>query len=191
MAKKEKNHKPIKKPFPPAVVEVIQPLFDRLGDERLLAGCEKCYTQNANESLHHVVWSMAPKEQYNSPQEISTAISLGVLQYNRGFKRTYADLLEGVQVVVNEEMVNTWQEIDNERIRQNNYRAASQVQLKRKKKRSKKLKAQDAFVHDEGVQCQSQSFHGGAATNGAIPKATTKRKSTASSGNSKRSKKGT
>ena len=108
------------------MVEVIQPLFDRLGDERLLAGCEKCYTQNANESLHHVVWSMAPKEQYNSPQEISTAISLGVLQYNRGFKRTYADLLEGVQVVVNEEMVNTWQEIDNERIRQNNYRAASQ-----------------------------------------------------------------
>ena len=36
-------------------VEVIQPLFDRLGDERLFAGCERCYTQNANESLHHVV----------------------------------------------------------------------------------------------------------------------------------------
>ena len=37
----------------------------------------------------------------------------------------------------NEEMVNTWQVIDNERIRQINYRAASQVHLKRKKKSEK------------------------------------------------------
>lgn len=76
-------HKPTKSPLPDAVVEVIQPLFDRLGAKTFLAGCEECYTQNRNECLHHVIWGMASKEVYSSPKEISIAISLGVLQFNR------------------------------------------------------------------------------------------------------------
>ena len=38
---KTKNHVPIKNPFTPAIVEVIQPLFDRLGSEEFLVGCER------------------------------------------------------------------------------------------------------------------------------------------------------
>ena len=75
-------HKPIKNPLSDAVVEVMQPLFDRLGDETFLIGCEGCYTQNRNVCLHHVIWGMASKELFSSPQEVSLAISLGVLQFN-------------------------------------------------------------------------------------------------------------
>jgi len=75
-------HKPAKNPFTEAIVEVVQPLLDRLGDETFLAGCENWYTQNRNESLHHVTWGKASKDVYSSPQEISLAISLGVLEFN-------------------------------------------------------------------------------------------------------------
>ena len=101
-------HKPIKKPLPDAVVEVIQPLFDRLGAETFLIGCEECYTQNGNECLHHAIWGMASKEVYSSPQEISTAISLGVLQFNQGYGATYADLLPRLGIQVFPQMEEAW-----------------------------------------------------------------------------------
>ena len=63
-------HQPIKNSLPPAVVAEIQPLFDRLGSKEFLANCEDGKTQNVNESYHHVVWNLAPKEQLNSPLEI-------------------------------------------------------------------------------------------------------------------------
>ena len=85
-------HKPIKNPFPDAVVEVMQPLFNRLGNESFLVGCESCYTQNQNECLHHTIWGMAYKEMFSSPQEISLAISLAVLHFNQGFNSTYSQL---------------------------------------------------------------------------------------------------
>lgn len=56
------THQPIKDPIPPAVVEVIQPVFDKLSSKSFLAACEWCLSQNRNELLHHVTWSLAPKE---------------------------------------------------------------------------------------------------------------------------------
>jgi hypothetical protein len=38
MANQAKTHRCIKDPLPPAVVEVIKPVFDTLGDEKFLAG---------------------------------------------------------------------------------------------------------------------------------------------------------
>lgn len=93
------------------VVEVIQPLFDRLGAETFLIGCEECYTQNRNECLHHVIWGMASKEVYSSPQEISTAISLGVLQFNQGYGATYADLLPRLVIQVFPQMEEAWKKL--------------------------------------------------------------------------------
>ena len=60
------THVPIKDPLPEAVVKVIQPTFDRLGSEEFLEGCQSCLDQNNNESLHHVVWGMSPKEPFST-----------------------------------------------------------------------------------------------------------------------------
>ena len=82
----ESTHEPIKDPLPPAIIKVVQPIFDRLGSEQFLAGCENCLDQNNNESLHHVIWGMSPKEQFTSQEEASLAVSLGVLLFNNGMK---------------------------------------------------------------------------------------------------------
>ena len=49
-----KLHKRIKNPFCPEIVEVVKPVFDRLGDANFHAGCEKSLTQNPNESPRHL-----------------------------------------------------------------------------------------------------------------------------------------
>ena len=71
LACKTKNHRCIKDPFPPAVVDVIKPVFDKLGGEGFLSGCKRCATQNAYKRLHHVIWASAPKDQYSSQIENS------------------------------------------------------------------------------------------------------------------------
>lgn len=155
-------HQPIENPFPDAVVEVMQPLFNRLGDETFLVGCEKCYTQNQNESLHHVIWGMAAKEMYSSPQEISIAISLGVLHFNQGYEKTYCSLLPSLGVEVTPEMVEAWQRIDGARLYQASYKNLPSTKLRRKKKRNAKLKKIDAFRRTEGPDMyKSQAYHGG------------------------------
>ena len=58
------EHKPIKNPITPAIREIIQPIFQKLGDEKFLIGCKNLATSNPNESFHHILWSMVPKEQF-------------------------------------------------------------------------------------------------------------------------------
>ena len=80
---------------------LMQPIFDRLGSEEFLVGCERCLDQNQNECLHHVIWGMAPKEQYTSQQETSLAVALGVLVFNNGIKDTISKLLLAMDLPVN------------------------------------------------------------------------------------------
>ena len=76
LATGQTTHCLIQDPLPQAVVNAIQSTFDRLGDKHFLAGCEKCLNQINNESLHHVIWRMSPKEQFISQQEASLAVAL-------------------------------------------------------------------------------------------------------------------
>lgn len=102
------THQPIKDPIPPAVVEVIQPVFDKLSSKSFLAGCEQCLSQNRNESLHHVTWALAPKEQYVSPQETYLAVCLSVLFFNAGAHSTYTRLCPAIGITVSSHMIEGW-----------------------------------------------------------------------------------
>lgn len=149
----EKTHVPIKNPLPECVVKLMQPIFDRLG------GCEKCLDQNKNECLHHVVWSMAPKEQYTSQQEASLAVALGVLVFNNGLKDTVSKLLTAMDLPVNSSMLRELDMIHKKRMRESDYKADSVTKKRRKKLKRDKCKKQDAFQHQEGVMCNSQGFY--------------------------------
>jgi len=82
------TYKPPKHPLPPAVVSTIQPIFNDLSDRKLLTACLHGYTQNQNEALHHVIWSLVPKEQQHSPIEVQLGIDMAVMFYNRGMAVT-------------------------------------------------------------------------------------------------------
>jgi len=86
------THKPIRDSLPQAVVDVVQPTFDRLGNEQFLAGCENCIDHNNYESLHHMIWGIYPKKQFISQQEASLSVSLGVVVFNNGMDNTLRKL---------------------------------------------------------------------------------------------------
>ena len=68
---------------------------------------DKCVTQNANESLHHVIWGLCPRKQYTSSQECSLALSLDVLLFNNGMKAVYSKLVPNLGINVTLGMLNT------------------------------------------------------------------------------------
>lgn len=108
----ETMHCPIQDPFPQAVVKAIQPMFDRIGDKHFIAGCEKCLDQNNNKCLHHVIWGMAPKEQFTSQQEANLAVALCVLVFNNGLETTLSKLMLMVNIQVQEGMIKGWRKMD-------------------------------------------------------------------------------
>ena len=129
-------HQPIKNPLPPAVVAEIQPLFDRLGSKEFLASCEHFKTQNVNESYHHVVLNLAPKEQLNSPLEIKLAAEITTLLLNSGIKSTSIFINAGI--TVSENMLLQWEDMDNKRKQEKLWRQKEETKSKRKNTKTKK-----------------------------------------------------
>ena len=141
----EKTHVPIKNPLPECVVQLMQPTFDRLGSEEFLVGCEKCLDQNKNECLHHVVWGMAPKEQYTSQQEASLAVALGVLVFNNGLADTVSKLLTAMDPPVNSGMLKELEMIDKKRMRESDYKADPVTKNTEKSLRGTSVKSRMPF----------------------------------------------
>ena len=115
-----KTHVPTKDPLTDAMVEAMTPLFHRLTDQNFLEGCKDCYTQNSNESLNHVIWSLAPKEQFVSEHETTLAIILGVCIFNDGLTTSLKDIFYRCDLDCLEDSVNRWKSLDNERIQTGN-----------------------------------------------------------------------
>ena len=64
--------------------EYIMPVYDRLSTLKLLRRCERQGTQNANESLHSVIWRRAPKDSFYSKKRIEFAMLNGITEFNFG-----------------------------------------------------------------------------------------------------------
>ena len=59
MAKHETYHH-THPPIPVVIVQLLKPIYARLGNRVLLSKCVDGYTQNANESFHSLVWKLCP-----------------------------------------------------------------------------------------------------------------------------------
>ena len=73
-----------KHPLPDAIIQLVCPIYARLGSQSLLQKCVMGYTQNANESLHSTVWKFCPKELFMGKTGVETAYSLAVCVFNDG-----------------------------------------------------------------------------------------------------------
>ena len=73
-----------KNPIPEAILHLLKPIYSRLGSLSLLEKCLHGYTQNANESLHSVVWKFCPKELFLGKVSVDTACAMAVCSFNDG-----------------------------------------------------------------------------------------------------------
>ena len=155
----ESTHRPIKNPLLPAAREVMLPVFESLSRESFLEKCKECYTQNANESFNRTLWSLCPKEQFNSTTEVSLSVNLAVCLFNNGFEYTCKNALNAIGAPILQHMIHSWQKEDTDRILKNDLKDTKEAKQKRKDRKRSKCKKQDAFIRDEGVHYQSQGFY--------------------------------
>ena len=73
-----------KEPLPDSIVQLLRPIYARLGSRSLLEKCVQGYTQNANEALHSTVWKFCPKELFMGKTGVETACALAVCCFNDG-----------------------------------------------------------------------------------------------------------
>ena len=66
------------------VVTKIMPVYQRLASEELLKRCTMGKTQNANESLHSVIWRKCPKEVFVSRKRLEVAVISAISEFNMG-----------------------------------------------------------------------------------------------------------
>lgn len=86
----------IKTPINQLCLDKILPLYTRLTDESLLKRCTRCLTQNANESLHSIIWNRCPKETYVSAKRVKVAASISVCEYNVGSYKVISEIMKNL-----------------------------------------------------------------------------------------------
>ena len=119
---------------------------------------ERGMTQNANECLHSVIWSVVPKEQFHSNTEVELGICLGVLLFNQGWTRSNRKIFEELDMSIGKRSLVAWSKIDQKRLYKADHALKDEVKTQRKRYRSKKLKKQDTFEKAEGVSYSAGSF---------------------------------
>ena len=124
------EYKPVKNPIAPTIQEIIQPIFEKLGDKTFLAGFKNLATSNPNESFHHLLWSMAPKEQFTSSIEIKLAMNLSVCQFNSGFSWSFSNVIEKLGLPLTRTMKLIFNQIDKERIRHSDFKSTKAAKIK-------------------------------------------------------------
>ena len=62
--------------IPQAIVQLLKPIYNRLGNRLLLSKCLLGYTHNANESLHSKVWRFCPKQLFFGPRLVKIGSTL-------------------------------------------------------------------------------------------------------------------
>ncbi|GFX99911.1 transposable element Tcb1 transposase [Trichonephila clavipes] len=66
------------------VVAKILPVYQRLASNKILSRCTSGKSQNANESLHSVIWSHCPKESFQSKKRLEISVVTAVSEFNFG-----------------------------------------------------------------------------------------------------------
>ncbi|GFU60793.1 uncharacterized protein TNCV_3983631 [Trichonephila clavipes] len=96
---KPNNHKlnvgtPINEKF----LTKILPIYQRLASNELLERCIRCGTQNANESLHSMIWAKCPKEIFVNKRRVKRVVTEAVCEYNKGTVRTIVETQKALGV---------------------------------------------------------------------------------------------
>ena len=70
--------------IPAAIFKLIKPIYIQLASRDLLARCLYGATQNQNESLNGLIWSLCPKETFCGKRVVEIAAYLAVAHFNNG-----------------------------------------------------------------------------------------------------------
>ncbi|CAF3064653.1 unnamed protein product, partial [Rotaria sp. Silwood2] len=70
----------------PIFRDILQPLIDKLTSKELLRRCLRGITQNSNESLNSIVWSILSKSKHHGYRSVRGCAALAAMYFNSGSK---------------------------------------------------------------------------------------------------------
>ena len=76
-------------------LDILLPIYERLSNEDLLQRCSQCVdevTQNANESLHQVIWNKCRKEVFVSKTRVELATIFRITEFNFSCRETVVQM---------------------------------------------------------------------------------------------------
>jgi hypothetical protein len=129
------------------VAEAMIPLYTRMSDPNLLKRLTLAKTQNANESLHSLIWARCPKEVFVGLPRIESSVAKAVEQFNEGsemFTRTMRAL--GVVPTIIAER--SFAERDAKRLRQAEAKTTD-VMIKKRTKQNEELRRKMRQAEDD------------------------------------------
>lgn len=97
--------------------EHVLPLYERLSTDDLLNRCSSGQTNNANESLHGVIWSKCPKTILTAKRKVEALVAEGVCTYNEGYLLTMTKLYTKAGISPGNNTADLAQKKDSRRLR--------------------------------------------------------------------------
>ena len=133
------------------------PIFQRLTEEKLLSRCTMNRTQNSNESLHNIVWSLCPKRVFAGKKTVENAVAMAILQFTIGssFKEVLCRVLG---FSPGEFLEQSTRSEDSKRLSKSILASLDEAKKRRRQLKFKKSKVQQKKIVCEGKTYKSGSF---------------------------------
>ena len=146
-----------KKPVPSAIVQLLKPVYARLGSPELLKKCLDGYHQNANESLHSLVWKFCPKILYMGSNSVELACALAVMCFNDG-SVSLANVSDRLKIPSSERRRRFLQKKDRRRVRRSVRKCSAKGKMARRAARRRRKGYEDKKKESEGVMYSAGTF---------------------------------
>lgn len=140
------------------VVAKLTPLYERLSSDELLSRCARGATQNANESLHSLIWRKCPKETSTSKKRIDLGVVSAVAEFNMGAIHAQKAKMMVRERVVPDAAKNISAQRDARRKRKRAWKATTESKKARKATNIRKTAAEKAKKQAEGPTYSAGQF---------------------------------
>ena len=146
-----------KKGLPPAIVEIIEPIYEALSEESLLIRCLDSYTQNPNESLNNLIWKRCPKKIYQGKKIVELCTASAITQFNDGAS-SIAAVLKRMGIIPGKNTMAAVLKTDKKRLAIAEEKSSERVKKRRKRLRAIKKGLWDFDKEKEGTVYESGAF---------------------------------
>ena len=139
-----------KSPIPTDVQKAIRPVYEKLSTDDLLGRCLGGFTQNNNESVNAVIWSMAPKVTSSGATIVEIATYIAISLFNDGYDNVLL-MMKVLNLIIGPNAHHACNTMDARRIAAANLQAQQATKEGRKLKRAVQREAEDIASAMEGL----------------------------------------
>ena len=131
------------------VAQHMVPVYERLTNDELLSRCVDGKTQNANESIHSVIWARCPKHVFVGRRRLEVAVAVGVGEFNQGARATQR-ILQDLSLGIGCHTKKYGDKRDGVRKRKAEKACANVSKRRREMRRAAQLREEQELVRTEG-----------------------------------------